>query len=262
MFRLMKVKPPHGWGGVGWELLIVTLGVLIALGAQQVVEAWQWRENVRAGEETLRKDYVTILANAGERKGEDRCIRARLLELRNFLDAHPGSLPAIGHIGSPPRRPWYPGSWDGLVAADVSTHMSRDETLALSAIAQQARVADDGARLELDDWNVLYTMVGPARALAPGEAAQIRKALTDAAAQLNWMRLNAPQIEHTIFDTRLLREDDLKQVRKEVRVHLGGPNARHICGPIAPPDPTRVDAPYDPAIQANPLFNRQSTGKK
>ena len=260
--RFLLPKPIHGWRVLAGEVGIIVIGVLIALGAQQVAEAVQWREKVRAGEETLRKDYVTILANAGERKGEDRCIRARLLELRNILDAHPGSLPAIGHIGSPPRRPWYPGSWDGLVAADVSTHMPRDETLALSAIAQQARLAEDGARLELDDWNVLYTMVGPARALAPGEAAQIRKALTDAAAQLNWMRLNAPQLEQTIFDTRLLRKDDLKQVREEVRVHLGGPNARHICGPIAPPDPTRVDAPYDPAIQANPLFNRQSTGKK
>ena len=31
MFRLLKLKPPHGWNAVGWELGIVTLGVVIAL---------------------------------------------------------------------------------------------------------------------------------------------------------------------------------------------------------------------------------------
>ena len=39
MFRLMKLRPPHGWPPVWWELGIVTLGVLIALAAQQMVEA-------------------------------------------------------------------------------------------------------------------------------------------------------------------------------------------------------------------------------
>lgn len=37
MFRLLKLKPPHGWNAVVWELAIITLGVLIALAAQQVV---------------------------------------------------------------------------------------------------------------------------------------------------------------------------------------------------------------------------------
>ena len=251
-------KPLHGWREFVGEVGIIVIGVLIALGAEQVVVTLDWREKVRAGEETLRKDYVFILANAEERKREDPCLRARLLELRNILDTHPDSLPALGHIGSPPRRPWYPGSWDGLVASDVSTHMPRDETLALSSIAQQARIVEDSARIEFDDWNVLYTMVGPARALAPGEAAQLRKALTVAAAQLNWTRINAPQIAQDILDIRLLHEDDFNRVRQIVSTHMNGPNAHHICGPIASPDPNRVDAPYDPAVQPNPLFGRKT----
>ena len=32
MFRMLRLKPPNGWHAVGWELLIVTLGVLVALG--------------------------------------------------------------------------------------------------------------------------------------------------------------------------------------------------------------------------------------
>ena len=33
MFRLIKLNPPNGWNAVAWELAIVAIGVLIALGA-------------------------------------------------------------------------------------------------------------------------------------------------------------------------------------------------------------------------------------
>ena len=46
MFRMLRLKPPNGWHAVGWELLIVTLGVLVALGAQQLVEAINWKREV------------------------------------------------------------------------------------------------------------------------------------------------------------------------------------------------------------------------
>ena len=46
MFRLTKVAPPHGWNAVVWELAIVTLGVLIALGAQQLVDGIHQRNEV------------------------------------------------------------------------------------------------------------------------------------------------------------------------------------------------------------------------
>ena len=53
MFRLMKLKPPHGWSAVTWELLIVTLGVLIALGAQQLLETASWREKVASAKHSI-----------------------------------------------------------------------------------------------------------------------------------------------------------------------------------------------------------------
>ena len=49
MFRMLKLNPPHGWRAVVWELAIVTLGVLIALGVQQVAEAANWRSKVSDG---------------------------------------------------------------------------------------------------------------------------------------------------------------------------------------------------------------------
>jgi hypothetical protein len=255
-------KPLHGWRAFVGEVGIIVVGVLIALSAEQVVERWHWDEQVRAGREALRDDFRQTVFDAEERKAEDPCIRRRLFQLRQFLDDHPDALPALGHVGSPPARPWYPLSWDSLVASDVTTHLPREQMLKLSSIAQQARQAEDVANQEIREWAVIYTMVGPARQLGSGEAAQIRKAISLAAYELNEMRLVAPQIEWEVLSTGLLTRDDLAEVRAELRETLRGPNATHICGPISPPDAARVDAPYDPAVQTNPLLGKDDTALK
>ncbi len=56
MFRMLRLKPPHGWNAVAWELGIVTLGVLIALGVQQ------WAD----GRETRERTGVALSAIRGE----------------------------------------------------------------------------------------------------------------------------------------------------------------------------------------------------
>lgn len=246
-------KPLHGWREFFGEVAIIVLGVLIALSAEQAIERWRWHEEIAAGREALRSDFQQILGNAGEREAEDKCIRARLVVLRDILDRHPDSLPAIGHVGSPPARGWYPDSWDSLVASNVSSHMKRDDLLAFAGIARQARRAEDTANAEIEDWAVIYTMIGAERPLAAGEASVLRKALTDAAFRLNTIRLIAPQVRQAIVETGLLTRRDRAEVDTYVAQILRGTNARHICGPILPPDPKRVDAPYDPAVQVDPL---------
>ena len=250
-FRLPK--PLHGWREFIGEVAIIVLGVLIALSAEQGIENWHWSQQLASGREALRLDYQTIVANAKEREAEDQCIRARLLFLRNILDSHPDALPALGHVGSPPARSWYPTSWDSLVASEVSAHMKREDLIAFGSIAQQARLAEETVKREIDDWALIYTMVGPARPLANGEAAQLRKAITDAAFQLNTVRLTAPQLRDIISKTGILTREDGVRVDTYVAEVLRGMNARHICGPVMPPDADRVDAPYDPAVQRDPL---------
>ncbi len=245
-------QPLHGWREFLGEVAIIVLGVLIALGAEQMVENWHWREQVRDGREALREDFVVILINASEREAEDKCIRGRLAYLRTLLDGHSGNLPALGHVGSPPARPWYPASWDSLVASDVSAHMNRPDLLGFGYLAQQARRAEDAANREIEDWAVIYTMVGPARRLANGEEAQIRKATTDAAFQLNQLRLLAPQIRAQIIASGLLTKRNIADAHAGTLQLLAGPNARHICGPVLRAGADGVDAPYDPAVEPNP----------
>lgn len=58
MFRLLRLAPPHGWRAVWWELAIVTIGVLIALGAQQWAEERSWAGSVRASKAALSRELA------------------------------------------------------------------------------------------------------------------------------------------------------------------------------------------------------------
>jgi len=51
--RLRFLKLVNGWGGFLTELAIVVFGVLIALGAQQLLDDWQGKRNVADFREAL-----------------------------------------------------------------------------------------------------------------------------------------------------------------------------------------------------------------
>ena len=246
-------KPMHGWREFVGEVGIIVIGVLIALGAEQLVEAARWREQVSAGREALRDDYINIIVNAREREGEDACIRRRLSDLTIVLNDGGGILPPLGTIGNPPGRIWYPVSWDSLVASNVSVHMPRNEMLAHAQIAVQARMAENTSQQELYDWAKLYSMVGKGRKLDGAESGQLRESIAVALYRLNLLRLVAPQIEQSVLETGLLTKDDMRNAAKNLSRSKNGPNWRTICGPIQPPSGRIAEAPYDPSVQLNPL---------
>lgn len=81
MFRLMRLRPPHGWHTVAWELLIVTLGVLIALGAQQAVERARDRRVAEQTRTAIAEEINQNLLSISLRATAEPCIRRRLDEL-------------------------------------------------------------------------------------------------------------------------------------------------------------------------------------
>src|SRR5687768_11679883 len=86
MFRLLKIRPPNGWNSVGWELVIVTVGVLLALGAQQVAETANQRSEAAATRDTLTNEIEENLAILELRRAAQPCIDRRLKELRAILN--------------------------------------------------------------------------------------------------------------------------------------------------------------------------------
>ena len=56
--RLRLPTPMHGWRAFAGEVGIIVIGVLIALGAGQLVESIHWRGEVRNARKSLAEDMA------------------------------------------------------------------------------------------------------------------------------------------------------------------------------------------------------------
>ena len=90
--RFQLPNPRHGWREFAGEVGIIVLGVLIALGAQQLVESWQWRQEVRTERGSLIqevRDSIGKLAFSDAFSGFDGWDRAMQREREVWLRLTP-----------------------------------------------------------------------------------------------------------------------------------------------------------------------------
>ena len=84
--RSIIPTPINGWRVFWGEVGIIVLGVLIALGAQQLVEAINWRREVAGFRDAVREEVNLDLGTYPYRAKQKPCIIARLDELQRWLD--------------------------------------------------------------------------------------------------------------------------------------------------------------------------------
>jgi hypothetical protein len=214
-----KVKPLHGWREFMGEVGIIVLGVLIALGGEQVAEWIHWHHRVEAGRDALSEDFVGLVYAADERALYAPCIAQRLDRIGAVIDqaAQSGRLPPLGRIEPPSRRSWHLVSWDSLAAAQVSTHFPRGDLLTYGNIADFGNAIDRINEDELHAWTVLSMIAGKGRRLSDEEAVQLRMALGDARLRNRMMDLTAGQMKAMVTASGLpLPPADMRDVRAEL----------------------------------------------
>ena len=177
-----KNKPGRNWRVLLTEIGIIVLGVGIALAAQQSVDWWQWRSQVRDAKEAIASETAQNVGTALVMWRGRICTERRLDELSAILDkaAETGRLPPVGDIGRPPRRGWRTGAWDTVVASQTASHFPRQELVDLASIYTWVRQAQGVG--DFIAWTKLYPMVGPGRRLDPASEADLRNALSEARA--------------------------------------------------------------------------------
>ena len=80
-----KPKPWHGWREFLKEYLIIVIGVLTALGAEQLVEVLQWRLQIQTVETRLLPEIRNDLLESYDRILLRRCMANRIALLRDAL---------------------------------------------------------------------------------------------------------------------------------------------------------------------------------
>jgi hypothetical protein len=155
-------KPLHGWREFFGEVGIIVIGVLIALGAEQVAEAVHWRFETRQLRESLHREIKDDLTNAAYAVMVSPCVRARIQRLDRELtdgrtswrgdaaedaeDARWQALPVAFKV-SDVEGFYTNGHWQTALDSGALAHMPQAERNGLSytyrAIADLSSYADD-----------------------------------------------------------------------------------------------------------------------
>jgi hypothetical protein len=174
-------KPLHGWREFAGEVGIIVLGILIALGAEQVVAAAHQRQEGAQAEGIIRSELELNLGRLQSRRGIHSCVDRRIEDIQNLLDdaaSNPG-IATPSWIG----RPQY---WSFL-----SSRWQAESQAGRAALVDQRRLSDYGimyARMqnlldemgaEQTDWAKLRTLEH-LRRLDPSAALQFNFTLQDA----------------------------------------------------------------------------------
>jgi hypothetical protein len=241
--EIHKPKPVHSWRELLTEIGVVVIGVCIALAAEQTVEFFHWRDQVRAARESIATEMAVSIGFGIERVRTEGCIEKRLDELGRILDAasRTGVLPPVGDIGTPHYRPFPSGAWNSVVASQVATHFSRPELAVLSSAYEQVALLGANNQAEILVWADLDAMAGPGRRLDPALDAALHAALSRARFYNRAMALVGGQLSNRARTMNLpLNMEEKKFIRDRLDASLG---QDPMCRPIGPVAATYGQAP-------------------
>lgn len=168
-------KPPHSWSDLFREVGVIVVGILLALGAEQVIEVLRWREQVAVADEGIKAELKVDLMNAYERLIVDPCLRGQIRLLGTRLrgqGTHWTAAPVALHgsalagelprVYSAPSRAYTDDIWKNAVSADIISHMAPDHVAFLSTQYHEADALERFQDAEADAASRLTVLGGDA----------------------------------------------------------------------------------------------------
>lgn len=145
-------KPLHGWREFLGEVGIIVVGILLALGAEQLIEQRHWREQAALAKEAIKGDLGEAALVGYERMVIKPCLDARILELAGALQnggdrwpasplkfVSPTALNVLPMAYRTPSRPVSSDAWDNALANGTLNHLPPADVAAFSGLFNQVR---------------------------------------------------------------------------------------------------------------------------
>lgn len=163
------------------EIAIIVIGVLIALGADNIVSTMRDKAASAEARATIRDELAENLGRMVERDATRDCIDKRLDEIARHLDASDAGAtePAFQWIGRPQVWPMLDSRWQATASAGKASLLSSKEQGDFGAIYANIRDFQDNQQTEQLAWAQLRAMAGRQR-VSPQESAMLRAALQNA----------------------------------------------------------------------------------
>src|SRR4051794_40170728 len=196
-------KPLHGWRAFAGEVGIIVIGVLIALGAQQLVESIHEQEDVAQLRGAFRAELADDRARWEDMRASDPCTLQRLEALGRWT----ATAPADAHLEqSFHLMLWnmHSSAWDIAKTSPATAHIPLDEQLAYADL--YAAIDNWRAFLAEESANSVELSALVATADQPENRRQIRLHLTKERIFVRRRAQNYPYF-FTRFDALKIRPD-------------------------------------------------------
>lgn len=231
-------KPLHGWRQFAGEIAIIVIGVLIALGAENLIERWHWREEADTANEAFRDELLSAAGVAYERLIIQPCLQGRIRQLSDQLGENTRlwkASPMAGRnklyvnvmpvVYRAPTRPLPTDGWKNALGNGTLNHLPSAHVRQLSALYNQ-----------LSEFEVLQseeakaaaslTPLGFDRALDDDSRTNMLASLAEVDRINSLMALDASQMIEAVRDLHLkfrvaLVETGRRQIVSEQRAMRG-----------------------------------------
>jgi hypothetical protein len=199
-------RPLHGWREFVGEVGIIVVGVLIALGAEQVVEGARWRSEAHEATDSLRDEMADHYVTASEMIIAQPCIDQQLSTLEQGLLKPGAYVPApsfptrAGDFAyRAPTRSWADNVWRTVVSEGVASHFDPQLRLRLASYYTQLdSMRASNRETDILSWRlrVLSRPIQP----DPTTRAALIQQIEEARGQFAFMKLVGDQQIGTIED--------------------------------------------------------------
>ena len=134
-------KPLHGWREFLGEVGIIVVGVLIALGAEQVVETLHWKHVAASGRQSVSGEIDAQFYYASEMAQAQPCVDRQLQQLETAVLAPGPFKPVPSYSDGPtnfviraPSRSWSSNVWQSVSTDGTAAHFDQKTRLGLSDV--------------------------------------------------------------------------------------------------------------------------------
>jgi len=217
-----KPKPWHGVREFLKEYAIIVVGVLTALGAEQMVEQLHWAREVRDARAALAVEMGHSNRHLAYRVAAEPCIARRLDALESVIErtAKGERVPRLGAVIPDIGNALNDNVWSNYRAAQTLPHFGDKEQAQLSAYYMQIASIRQFLGDETSTWAVLKVLQGDPSRLGPVDIAGLRTAL-----------------QHARFDNQLIAGIAADELDASRALHIPTEAAdaarlREVCGPL------------------------------
>jgi len=171
-------KPLHGWREFAGEVGGIVLGVLIAIGLGQIVDAMRWRAEVHDARAALADDMAQSNRVFAYRVAAHDCVARRIDRMKEVIEraAKHQPVPALGDVFPDIGNALYKNAWETSRAAQTLVHFGRKTLRLYGSYYQQLDNIGVFMLREGEDWGVLRVLSGDPGRLGPADIAGLRVA--------------------------------------------------------------------------------------